>query len=1109
MRRRRVFLLALLLFSTELGVPGLSSPLIGAPLSRPLIAPPAEWVAPAQTPPPPPAADGASTIDLLTDVQTRFTKGGDANYYAAVYKIASPQGLDGAPLQVSWDPTLETLTIHRYRIIRDGKVIDLLGDGSKLSVIQREKDMENAALDGRLTATLQPNDVRVGDTIDLAFTRTRMDPALGGRSEALSGPSDGTPYGRIRVRFVWPNDKKMQWRAFPGVLQPRLTHTAAGNELIADASNVTTPQPPRGAPARFMVANAIDISEFPDWGAVSAAMLPYYAAAIKLGDASPVRAEARRIAAETSDPKHRAELALALVQEQIRYLFLGMNDGGYVPAAADLTWSRRFGDCKGKTVLLVALLRELAIEAEPVLVHTESGDLVANRLPAMGAFDHVIVRARIGDRTYWMDGTRLGDTQLDRLRTPPYHVGLPIAAGTKGLVTLEPELPTEPSETISLALDASAGIDAPASAKGELRFRGTDATDMRMKYAGLSAADRDQQLRELWRKNYDFVAPTSISTAIDERTGDFVITMTGTAKMDWFSEAGTRWYEVDRARVGWKFDTDRDPGALNKDAPFQVDYPDYWESRETIKLPAGGAGFKLQGGSVDQEIGGIYAFHRKVGIEGGVLTMESSTRALAPELPASKAEQTRSEMTALANVGIFVRVPDEYMATGADIAALQGNKKALVEALLHRGALHFDRNELAESLADENAVLAIDPANATAHSIRALALALQKDAKADEAADRAIALDSKQLLAWRAKGVIALAQKRYEDAEKAFSRQLEIDPKDERGLAGRGSVRLALGRFKEALADVDAALAVDPKLDLHIVRAGALFGLDRAEEALAEADRAIEAQPRVEAFRNARAEMREGAGKPELAIQDYDELIRMAPKADYYLARAALWTSSDQSKRDADIKAALGLDPHSARALAFRADAAIDAGDLRTAQTDIATIEQADRNNDLAYHLRLKLLQKQARPREALQLVDTYVAKHPNDANALNERCWTKATLNVELETALVDCNASLKLRPDSAATLDSRAFANLKLGATDAAIADYDAALKLAPKLAASLYGRAIARARKGDGAGARADIAEARRLAPGIDERFAGFGVSLPPELAASQGAAQGARN
>jgi tetratricopeptide (TPR) repeat protein len=1109
--RARCIFLILLCLSAALSpaIARAAAPIVTSEASRPRIAPPAEWVVPASIPDAPPAAAGASTIDLVSDVQMRFTADGDRAYYAAVYKIESTQGLDDAALQVSWDPALETLTLHRYRILRDGKVLDLLGDGSKLSIIQREPNMESAALDGRLTATMQPPDIRVGDIVDLAFTRTHRDPAMGGKSEALIGPNDGAPYGRLRFRFIWPDAKKMQWRAFPGVLQPKLSHSAAGNELVADLTNVTTPIPPRGAPGRFLTINAIDISEFPDWGAVSAAILPYYVSASKLGDNSAVRTQARRIAAATSDPKRRAEMALALVQNQIRYLFLGMNDGGYIPAAADLTWSRRFGDCKAKTVVLVALLKELGIDAEPVLVNTGRGDLVAHRLPAMGAFDHVIVRAVIDGRTYWMDGTRLGDDRLDALQTPPYHSGLPIAPETTGLIPLNPEPMTEPSETVSMALDATAGIDAPAPAQGEMRFRGQSATDMRIKYAGLSTVERDKELRELWRKNYDFVSPASITTAVDGRTGDFVIAMAGTAKMDWYSDVGARWYEVDRSRLGWKFDTDRD-GTLNADAPFEIDYPDYWASRETIKLPTSGTGFILQGGSVDKVIGDIYAFHRKVGIDNGVLTMESSTRALSAELPRSKAEQASREMAALANSGVYVRVPDDYMATAADVAALQGNKSGLATALVHRGAVHFDRKEFAESLADENAVLAVDPSNATAHAVLALVLAAQGDPKADEEADRAIALDSKQLLAWRAKGVIAIAQKRYADANSAFTRELEIAPKDAAALAPRAAARLALGRFADALSDADADLAISATANIRIVRAGALAGLGRKDESLAEADRAVAAAPDNQLTLTARAGLRAAFGEKELAIKDYDALIGQTPKVDFYLARAVLWSSADRAKRDADIDAAIRVDPHSVKALAGRASIAIDDGRFDAAEKDIANIEKVDPDNPAGYRLRSQLLQKQGRGREALNVIDAHLAKHPDDAGALNERCWTKATLDIQLNTAVADCDASLKLAPNNPATLDSRAFARLRIGDTDAAIADYDAALKLAPGLPASLYGRAIARARKGDVEHARADLSKARKLSPNIEARFDGFGIRLPASLSApSEGDAAGQRN
>lgn len=45
----------------------------------------------------------------------------------------------------------------------------------------------------------------------------------------------------------------------------------------------------------------------------------------------------------------------------------------------------------------------------------------------------------------------------------------------------------------------------------------------------------------------------------------------------------------------------------------------------------------------------------------------------------------------------------------------------------------------------------------------------------------------------------------------------------------------------------------------------------------------------------------------------------------------------------------------------------------------------------------------------------------PADAHALNGRCWMRAIVGRELREALEDCNESLRLRADDAATLDSR----------------------------------------------------------------------------------------
>jgi tetratricopeptide (TPR) repeat protein len=105
-------------------------------------------------------------------------------------------------------------------------------------------------------------------------------------------------------------------------------------------------------------------------------------------------------------------------------------------------------------------------------------------------------------------------------------------------------------------------------------------------------------------------------------------------------------------------------------------------------------------------------------------------------------------------------------------------------------------------------------------------------------------------------------------------------------------------------------------------------------------------------------------------------------------------------------------------------------------------------------------------------------------------RCWTRAIVG-QLEAALADCNESLRLRPGSANTLDSRGFTHLKLGDLDVSVADYDAALQINPQLVTSLYGRGVAKRQRGDHAGGDADVAAAEAIKPNIAEEFARYGM------------------
>ncbi|WP_456622678.1 MULTISPECIES: caspase family protein [unclassified Bradyrhizobium] len=125
----------------------------------------------------------------------------------------------------------------------------------------------------------------------------------------------------------------------------------------------------------------------------------------------------------------------------------------------------------------------------------------------------------------------------------------------------------------------------------------------------------------------------------------------------------------------------------------------------------------------------------------------------------------------------------------------------------------------------------------------------------------------------------------------------------------------------------------------------------------------------------------------------------------------------------------------------------------------------------------------------AMQDFDVVIRRAPRDAEALNNRCWTRAATG-DLQGALADCNLALQIDPGLSDALDSRGLVNLKLGRTAEAIKDYTDAIQRNPRSSSSLFGRGVA-ARKSGSDGA-ADIALAKSMNPNIAKEFAGYGVT-----------------
>jgi len=1039
--------------------------------------------------PAPGTFDGAITVRLMT-MQLRYDDSGTHQVTRQIMRVNTPEGLQMAgTIYVIWQPTIGKMTVNRVLIHRGAETIDVMKDGKGFQILRRESQLESAMINGMLTAVLQVPDLRVGDEIELAYTTDMSNPVLAGHAETAI-PLDVLPSSdRLTVKVSWPIGRAVRWMAGPLAPVPVLTKAGGFQIATLTRDDWKKPEAPASAPDRYSRMAMVQFSDFASWDAVSALMRPLFETAATITPDSPVMAEVKRIAAMSNDPKIRATEALRTVQSQVRYLARVDGLGAYKPEAADAVWSGRSGDCKGKTVLLLSMLHALGITADPALVSATDGDGVDAALPMPGRFNHVIVRAVIDGKVYWLDGTRFGDGNIDRIAVPEFKWALPLEAQLPKLVALTPVPPTAPQSEMAFDLDARSGLDKPAKASGTLVYRGELASRTRMMLSMLAATDRETVLRKMWTGRFDFLTVSNVGSKIDEVTGDVTLSFAGTAEMDWSGEDyGRKSYEADNARVGHylKSKRDKDPDA----APVEVD-DNYNAYRETILLPDGGKGFSLDGEAVDSTIGGVH-YVRTVALKGERFEMTTMARNKAAEISYADAKAADDQVDELWKKRVFVRAP-----AGAAIAAKPGAKSDEPGA----GQLEADLRQVAQFWStgkSDEALKLIDGRIARGDkSVQMLAgrgqslMLLDRMDEASSAFDQALASDSRFPMAILGKAQVLQRQGRFDDALILYDRMVLLFPDKAESYTMRAGARVAAGQYDGALADLGVAIAKQPdNVEARTMRVRIYSSQSKRDAALADAREVVKLKPDDATAHALLANILAVMGQVDEALGETTKSIAIEPTGDAYFLRLQ-WNLRPAPKDQLnDVLGQIKTEPERDIPLIVLrklvADPAAKAAILAAYDTQVA----AHPNVNAIAQQRAMVAAVTGDGKALLPLVDKQLAKAPTDWIALNSACWTRATLKLDLDTALAQCDKSVTAKRVSA-NLDSRGLVHFQRGEWAAAIKDMDDALALEPKQSGSLYVRGVARKRLGDAAGAKADIDAAMVMSKRIDQTYAGYGV------------------
>ncbi|MDL5033930.1 DUF3857 domain-containing protein [Pelomonas sp. APW6] len=479
-----------------------------APAKAGLIGPQPAWVTPVSVPV---EAQGVAqemrqgVHYLLSDAQVRVDGQQRQFYRHFAMKALNEKGVESiANVELRFDPAYERLVLHAVSVIRGGRRIERL-PGLELRVIQREKDLDYLIFDGSKSVHAFLDDVRVGDVVEYAYTVSGSNPVFGDRFFGAFDLQWGSPVGRVHARLLWPAGRPLHIKSLNGAPEVVQRRVEGQEEYVWHRQGQGGLQPSPDAPGWYDPYAQVQWGDFGSWADVARWAVPLYR--VPEGLSPALQAEVQRIAALGPDPKLRTAEALRLVQREVRYLGVEAGAGSHAPNAPNLVFKRRFGDCKDKTVLTLALLKALGVKAQAALVHTQQRRTLARQLPRPSVFNHVIVRADIGGRAYWLDPTRATQAgPLDSLGQPDFERALLVDPASTDLTTVEPGAAMLHKRWVAMRIDASAGLSEPARMTVTTTLEGVSAEQMRASLAADTSAELQKRYLNYYARSYPGIA---------------------------------------------------------------------------------------------------------------------------------------------------------------------------------------------------------------------------------------------------------------------------------------------------------------------------------------------------------------------------------------------------------------------------------------------------------------------------------------------------------------------------------------------------------------------------------------------------------------------------
>jgi transglutaminase-like putative cysteine protease/thioredoxin-like negative regulator of GroEL len=335
---------------------------------------------------------------VLADIriQELLSTGLDRLHVQQLFFIGTDAAVDAHRIaSIRYSPDTDRLTVLRARLWkRNGSMLDAqeLGDREAAENISMYYDMR--------ARQLRFGGLEKGDFVELEYSITPRSRTANGYFGQLVLFSGRNPEQLKRYVLLAPASKQIFVHAER--VAPAIVTTKNGRQAFVWESRAVPalPREPH-SPGITEISPYVHVSTAADWKQLGS----WYADLIRPQfelDAS-LQGELQRVIKGARNDREKIRAIQEFVLRSTHYVALEFGIYSYKPYPVSQIYTRRFGDCKDKASLMIALLRAAGIEAEIALVRTRSLGDVAELPASIAIFNHAIVY--VPEYELWLDGT--------------------------------------------------------------------------------------------------------------------------------------------------------------------------------------------------------------------------------------------------------------------------------------------------------------------------------------------------------------------------------------------------------------------------------------------------------------------------------------------------------------------------------------------------------------------------------------------------------------------------------------------------------------------------------------------------------------------------------